>query len=85
MAGKEDAAPQSGHVLYLVFGGELTAVDSLEFKDVNAIDVVGIFGDYNAAYDAWKDASHRHIDNALMRYFIIDLDGFLAASIDAKL
>jgi Domain of unknown function (DUF4170) len=78
-------SPQVLHqVLHLVFGGELTAVDKIEFSDVGAIDIVGIFPDYASAYDAWKDVSHRNIDNALIRYFIVDLQTLLEPKDDAE-
>ena len=56
--------------LHLVFGGELVSPTKNQFKDVDAIDVVGIFPNYQAAYDAWKDAAQRTVDNAHMRYYI---------------
>ena len=59
--------------LHLVFGGELVDPTKSAFKDVNDIDVVGIFPDYATAYDAWKAAAHRTVDNAHMRYFIAHL------------
>ena len=40
--------------LHLVFGGELIDPQQTEFRDVDAIDVVGIYPDYAAAYVAWK-------------------------------
>ncbi len=59
--------------LHLVFGGELTDPARNVFKDVGALDVVGIFPDYAAAFDAWKSAAHRTVDNAHMRYYITHL------------
>ncbi|PIV75562.1 MAG: DUF4170 domain-containing protein [Rhodobacteraceae bacterium CG17_big_fil_post_rev_8_21_14_2_50_65_11] len=56
--------------LHLVFGGELVDPTRSVFKDVDAIDIVGIFPDYASAYDAWKNAAQRSVDNAHMRYFI---------------
>lgn len=64
-------------VLHLVFGGELKDLGDIEFSDPAALDVVGIYPDYQSAYDAWKDASHRNVDNALTRYFIVDLDALM--------
>ena len=29
-----------------------------------------MFGDYASAYDAWKNAAHRTVDDAHARYFI---------------
>ena len=59
--------------LHLVFGGELTDPSKTTFQDVEKIDIVGIFPDYAKAYDAWKSAAHRTVDNAHTRYFIAHL------------
>lgn len=59
--------------LHLVFGGELVDPTKNVFVDVNDIDVVGIFPDYATAYDAWKSAAHRTVDNAHTRYYIAHL------------
>lgn len=59
--------------LHLVFGGELTDPSKTAFKDVDNIDIVGIYPDYQAAFDAWKNAAQRTVDNAHMRYFIAHL------------
>ena len=56
--------------LHLVFGGELTDPSTNVFRDVEAIDIVGMYPDYASAYDAWKGAAHRTVDNAHMRYYI---------------
>ena len=59
--------------LHLVFGGELVNPQSTRFRDVNAIDIVGIFPNYAAAYDAWKAKAQATVDNAHVRYFIAHL------------
>lgn len=59
--------------LHLVFGGELENPTKKMFKDVEAIDIVGIFPDYATAFDAWKDKAQKTVDNAHMRYFIAHL------------
>jgi len=59
--------------LHLVFGGELKAPTEKIFKDVESIDLVGIFPNYEAAYDAWKSKAQSTVDNAHMRYFIAHL------------
>ncbi|PQO21914.1 DUF4170 domain-containing protein [Rhodobacteraceae bacterium WD3A24] len=59
--------------LHLVFGGELKDVSRNEFRNVEDIDIVGIFPDYKSAYDAWKDAAQRTVDDAHTRYFIAHL------------
>jgi len=59
--------------LHLVFGGDLINPTSSAFKSVKDIDIVGIFPNYETAYDAWKSAAHRTVDNAHTRYFIAHL------------
>ena len=61
------------HKLHLVFGGELVDPSKAEFRDVEDIDIVGIFPDYATAYDAWKSKAQQTVDNAHARYFIAHL------------
>lgn len=58
-------------LLHIVLGGALKDVQNVEFADLDKIDFVGAYPSYTAAYDAWKQASQRTVDNAAMRYFII--------------
>ena len=63
--------------LHLVFGGELVDPTKNVFKDIEALHVVGIFSEYEKAFDAWKAEAQKTVDNAHMRYFITDLGGLL--------
>ncbi|MCA1775228.1 MAG: DUF4170 domain-containing protein [Paracoccaceae bacterium] len=56
--------------LHLVFGGELVNPSENVFRNVDDIDIVGMFPNYKTAYDAWKNAAQRTVDNAHMRYYI---------------
>ena len=56
--------------LHLVFGGELIDPSKNAFRDLNDIHLVGMYPDYQSAYEAWKSEAHRTVDNAHMRYFI---------------
>jgi hypothetical protein len=64
-------------LLHLVFGGELKSLESVEFADVAALDIVGIYPSYAEAYKAWKAAAQRSVDNAHMRYFIVHMHRLL--------
>ena len=64
-------------LLHLVFGGELSDLEGHDFQDVEALDIVGIYPNYKEAYDAWKAAAQRTVDNAHMRYFIVHLHRLL--------
>lgn len=77
MAARGGAKGGERQLLHLVFGGELTALDRIEFGDLKALDIVGIYPNYAQAYDAWRDAAHRTVDDAHMRYFIVHLHRLL--------
>jgi hypothetical protein len=64
-------------LLHLVFGGELSDVTGIEFKDLHKLDIVGIYPNYASAYVAWKEKAQRTVDNAEMRYFIVHLHRLL--------
>jgi hypothetical protein len=64
-------------LLHLVFGGELVRLDGTEFKDLDKLDIVGVFPNYAAAFAAWKGKAQSTVDNAHMRYFIVHLHRLL--------
>ena len=64
-------------LLHLVFGGELTELGGSEFKDLDKVDIVGVFPNYASAYVAWKAKAQKTVDNAHMRYFIVHLHRLL--------
>ena len=72
------ASRESKQLLHLVLGGELTNIDSMEFRDVNHIDVVGVFPDYDSAEKAWRAKAQQTVDSAQTRYFIVHLHRMLA-------
>jgi Domain of unknown function (DUF4170) len=64
-------------LLHLVFGGELDSVSKTDFKDLDKLDIVGIYPNYASAYVAWKAKAQGTVDNAQMRYFIVHLHRLL--------
>lgn len=62
--------------LYLVFGGPVKDPRTLDF-DAGSIDVVGIFPTHKAAEDAWRAAAQRTVDDAEMKYVVVDLERVL--------
>jgi Domain of unknown function (DUF4170) len=64
-------------LLHLVLGGELTELGSTEFKDLDRVDIVGVFPNYTSAYAAWRAKAQQTVDNAHMRYFIVHLHRLL--------
>lgn len=68
---------KSRQLLHLVFGGELSSLDTHEFADLDKLDIVGIYPNYAEAYKAWKGAAQKTVDNAQMRYFIVHMHRLL--------
>lgn len=52
-------------LLHLVLGGELTELGGNEFRDLEKIDIVGVFPNYATAYVAWKAKAQQTVDNAI--------------------
>ncbi len=71
-------------LLHLVFGGELSRIDGVEFRDLDKLDIVGIYPNYASAYAAWKAKAQQTVDNALMRYFIVHMHRLLDPQADAQ-
>jgi Mg-chelatase subunit ChlI len=63
----------SKQLLHLVFGGRISDPETRTFEDVNTIDIVGMYTDYNSALEAWRGKAQATIDDAQMRYFIVHL------------
>ena len=72
-------------LLHLVFGGELKSLTGTEFRDLDQLDIVGIFPDYKSAETAWRGKAQATVDNAHMRYFIVHLHRLLDPEADGKL
>ena len=68
---------ESNQLLHLVFGGELKSLESVRFRDLDSLDIVGIFPDYKSAELAWRAKAQATVDNAHMRYFIVHLHRLL--------
>ncbi|MGN6549217.1 MAG: DUF4170 domain-containing protein [Pararhizobium sp.] len=64
-------------LLHLVFGGELSNLKEMQFRDLDKLDIVGIFPNYATALEAWKSKAQMTVDNAHMRYFIVHMHRLL--------
>jgi hypothetical protein len=73
---------QAVQLLHLVFGGELKKLGGVEFKDLDQLDIVGIYPNYATAYAAWKSKAQQTVDNAHMRYFIVNMHRLLDPETD---
>lgn len=77
-------AADSKQLLHLVLGGELSRLDDVTFKDLDEVDIVGVFPNYATAYAAWRAKAQKTVDNAQVRYFIVHLHRLLDPATDTK-
>lgn len=63
--------------MHLVMGGRVTNPQTLEFRDLSQVDLVGVYPDYASAEKAWRGAAQRTVDDAEMRYVIVHLHRLL--------
>jgi hypothetical protein len=77
-----DSAPQQ--LLHLVIGGELLDLEHNIFKNLDDVEVVGLYPNYAAAHVAWRAKAQSTVDNAQMRYFIVHLHRLLDPTQETK-
>jgi len=82
MTTMSDSAPQQ--LLHLVIGGELTDLEHTTFKDLDQVEIVGVYPNYATAHAAWKAKAQQTVDNAHMRYFVVHLHRLLDPGQDTK-
>lgn len=70
--------------LHLVFGGRVSDPRTLDFADLNSIDIVGVFPDYASAEKAWRAAAQRTVDDAEMKYVVVHLHRLLEPDLLAR-
>ena len=71
-------------LLHLVFGGELDDLELVKFRDLEKLDIVGVYPDYQSAEKAWRAKAQETVDNAHMRYFIVHMHKLLDPDGDGK-
>ena len=69
--------------LHLVFGGRVKDPQGLDFVDLCAIDLVGLFDNYAAAEEAWRGKAQATVDDAEMKYVVVHLHRLLEPDADA--
>ena len=70
--------------LHLVMGGRVSDPQSLDFVDLDKIDLVGVFPDFASAEEAWRSNARRTIDDAEMKYVIVHLHRLLEPELPGK-
>ena len=62
--------------LHLVFGGRVKDPRGRDF-DLDSIDLVGLYGSYADAEEAWRGKAQRTVDDAEVKYVIVHLHRLL--------
>ena len=71
-------------LLHLVFGGELEDLEHTDFRNLEELDIVGVFPNYREAEKAWRQKAQQTVDNAHMRYFIVHMHKLLDPDGDGR-
>lgn len=71
------AETTSSQQLHLVMGGRVKDPRGFEFQDPENIHLVGVFGCYEAAVDAWRAQAQRTVDDAEMKYVVVPIHKLL--------
>lgn len=70
--------------LHLVMGGRVSDPQTLDFIDLEKLDLVGVYPTYEAAEDAWRSRAQQTVDDAAMRYVIVHLHKLLEPDLPAS-
>lgn len=70
--------------LHMVVGGELEDLANITFRNLDELDIVGIYPNYEEAVAAWKSKAQSTVDNAHMRYFVFNLHKLIDLDIDVE-
>jgi hypothetical protein len=64
-------------LLHLVMGGRVNDPQGVEFKELDKLDIVGVYASYADAEEAWRSHAQRTVDDAEMKYVIVHLHRLL--------
>jgi len=63
--------------MFFVFGGRVNDPQGVKFEDLDSLDYIGMFSDYEAAEKSWRGASQAKVDDAKYKYVIVPLHQLL--------
>ena len=71
--------------IHLVMGGRVKDPRGLEFINLDNMDLVGVYPDYNEAEDAWRSKAQQTVDDAEMKYVVVHLHKLLEPDLPDEL
>lgn len=63
--------------LHLVMGGRVSDPRGVDFVNLDKLDLVGIYPNYDAAEEVWRSKAQRTVDDAEIKYVIVHLHRLL--------
>jgi hypothetical protein len=54
-------------------GGRVSDPQGLDFVDLENLDLVGVYPDFDTAEDAWRGKAQKTVDDAEMKYVVVHL------------
>lgn len=68
---------ESRSKIHLVMGGRVKDPRGVDFENLDQMDLVGVYGNYEDAEEAWRDKAQRTVDDAEMKYVVVHLHKLL--------
>lgn len=63
--------------IHLVMGGRVKDPRGLDFENLDQMDLVGVYDNYEEAEDAWRGKAQLTVDDAEMKYVVVHLHKLL--------
>ena len=63
--------------IHLVMGGRVKDPRGLDFENLDQVDLVGVYQDYEEAEEVWRGYAQRTVDDAEMKYVVVHLHKLL--------
>ncbi len=63
--------------IHLVMGGRVKDPRGLDYENLDRVDLVGVYPNYEEAEDVWRSNAQRTVDDAEMKYVIVHLHKLL--------
>jgi len=64
-------------------GGRVSDPQTLDFVDHKNLDLVGVYPNFEEAEDAWRGKAQKTVDDAEMKYVIVNLHRLLEPELPA--
>ncbi|WP_108809947.1 DUF4170 domain-containing protein [Sphingorhabdus sp. Alg231-15] len=70
--------------IHLVMGGRVKDPRGLDYENLDQVDLVGVYPNYEEAEDVWRSNAQRTVDDAEMKYVIVHLHKILEPELPAE-